>query len=96
MATEHPPPSLDRQHVFQELYRTLTELREGVHVGRMAAHLLKNDTASTELVGLVEEGGRAVYYNALSHTLEGFQFDAHGLRNEGRETLWRNLGDAAS
>ena len=95
MATNRVAPSLNRYAVFQELHDALADHRRGHHIDRLAAKLLRQDTATTELVALVDGAERVVFYNELSHTLEAVAFDEHGLRGD-RETVWRSIGDAAS
>lgn len=96
MAAENANPTFDSQGVFEDLYETLAEYRTGNHIGRMAEHLLQRDSELRKLVGVIDDGQRAVYYNVFSRRLVSIQFGAHGLDDDQRDTIWGNLGDPAA
>lgn len=49
-----------------------------------------------DLVGLVDDRQRAVYYASTGRTLCAYAFDKHGVREADFDTVWRVLSDAAS
>ena len=95
MATQSVPPTIDRQLLFEDLTDTLTDLRSGRTAATLAQLLVREDY-STDLVALVDDGGRAVFHHPAAHTLLSYPFDTSGLDESNAETLWRRFGDTAT
>ena len=62
----------------------------------MVESLIRKGRSSDQLVALVADCERAVYYSPHGRTMKGYSFDEHGVRETDVDTLWRLLGDAAS
>jgi hypothetical protein len=95
MATEHPAPPT-RPEIYTDLYETLAVARHAEHARHMVEALLRERRTGRQLVGLVENHQRAVFYSPVGRTLVAYRFDRHGLCESDHDTLWRLLGDAAS
>ena len=96
MGTNTDDPTPDRDEVFTGLFETLCLNRRGDHQGRMARALLRLDGTDRNLVALIDDAQRAVYHEAESKCLKGYQFDKHGVRAAHFDTLWRLVDDVAS
>ena len=96
MATRARLATQDRHELFTELVDGLRELRGGERPDRMAGRLLRHATDGTELVALVNGGERAVCYDAYDRSVYSLPFDADGVDENGKRTLWRYVGDAGS
>ncbi|MFC6723517.1 hypothetical protein ACFQE1_03750 [Halobium palmae] len=83
---------LDR---FWELFEEIATHRRGVHADRMALHLLRFETETRELVALLDDAERAVYYNT-ARMLLSVRFDKHGVDEGSEELHARALTDPAS
>jgi len=62
----------------------------------MAHALLRVESDGKDLVGLVDDHQRAVYYSTTGRSLKGYAFDEHGVREADIDSVWRLLSDAAS
>ena len=95
MATDHPAPPT-RTEIHADLFETLAAERHAEHARFMAEALVRERRTGTQLVGLVDDCRRAVFYSPAGRTLVAYWFDEHGVHEEDLDTLWRLLGDAAS
>lgn len=62
----------------------------------MTEALIRKDSTAEQLVALVDDCERAVFYNPNGRTMKAYRFDRHGIREVNFDTLWRLLSDAAS
>lgn len=95
MATDHPATPT-RTEIYTDLYETLAVERHAEHAGHMIEALLRERRGGRQLVGLVDDYRRAVFYSPAGRTLVAYRFDKHGLHEAALDTLCRLLGDAAS
>lgn len=93
MATGDSTPEVDRQAVYADLASTLQALHGGVHARDMARAIFRHATGANTLVGLGEDGERAVFYQANARTLVAVPLDEHGLHHDDSERLWNRLTD---
>lgn len=97
MATDQPRTTRARQHeLYTDLFEAIAVNRAGDHAREMATALLRKERRGDQLVGLVDDYRRAVFYSATGRTLVAYEFDEHGISETDVDTLWRALGDAAS
>lgn len=82
---------IERQQVFTSLFEELSHLRPGVHQDRMAQLLLRSETEYKHLVGIVDEGERAIFYDARTEELIAVPFDHHETRDSEATVLWSGL-----
>lgn len=83
----------DRQAVFEALTRALHELHGGVHARDMAAAVFRHARGSKALVGIVEGGRQAVFYEANARSLTAVPLDGQGLDRARAESLRTGLDD---
>lgn len=95
MATNHPVPST-RTERHADLFETLAAERHAEHARFMAEALVRASRTGAQLVGLVDDCRRAVFYSPAGRTLVAYRFDNHGVHEEDLDTLRRLLDDAAS
>lgn len=96
MGTTPQDTGPSRRLVFTDLFDELAVHRHAEYAGRMAGALLRLERDGKDLVGLVDDRQRAVYYSSAGRTLRAYAFDKHGVREADVDTLWRVLSDAAS
>ena len=70
--------------------------RNAEHAHHMAEALVRKDGTGDQLVALIDDCERAVYYSSTGRTLKGYAFGKHGVVEADVDTLWCSLGDAAS
>ena len=93
---ETTPAGPSRRQVYDDLYDQLALHHDLEHADRMAHALLRVESDGKDLVGLVDDHQRAVYYSTTGHSLKGYAFDEHGVREADVDSVWRLLSDAAS
>jgi hypothetical protein len=93
MGTESDAVRSTRQHVYETLTAALQRLRGGAHPATMAQDLLRYAAGSRELVGLVEDGDRAVFYTANTRLLVAVAFDEHGVEAGTARQEWSPVSD---
>jgi hypothetical protein len=81
-----------RTTVFQELFVAISGTRRGDHAEKMARVLQHYEQGTRELVGLAQNGNRALYCNTEAKTLVSVAFDKHGVYAV-EDTLSRNVRD---
>jgi hypothetical protein len=86
----HRTRRLDR---FRDLFDVLATRRNAVHANRMATHLLRYETATRELIALLDGAERAVFYTVGARSLVSVAFDKHGVDETSQELLLCELGD---
>lgn len=92
--SRHPQPT--RTELYTDLFETLAMYRNAEHARYMAEALVRKNSSGDQLVALVDDGERAVFYNPSGRTLKGYAFGKHGIQETDVDTLWRLLSDAAS
>lgn len=80
---------IPRQLVFESLFRELSQSRRGVHIDKMAQALLREETDRKHLVGILQGGEKAVFYQDDRREIVAIPFDKHGTQNRFAESLWR-------
>lgn len=95
-STNSATPGPSRTAIYTSLFDALCRHRNAERAARMADALLRRDATGDQLVALVDDCQRAVFYNPNGRTLKGYAFDHHGLREADVDALWRPLSDAAS
>jgi len=96
MGTAPQETGPSRRRVFTDLFDELAFHRQAEYAGQMAQALLRMEGNGKDLVGLVDDRQRAVYYASTGRTLRAYAFDKHGVRETDTDTVWRLLSDAAS
>lgn len=96
MTTDGRDARATTQDAYEELFAAIAGHRPGVHADRMAARLLRRVAGGRELVALVDDGRRAVFYDASARRMVATPFDEHGVRADGDELLWDRVGDPAA
>lgn len=92
---EHQPPT-SRTTLHADLFDALARSRNAEHAHLMAEALIRKDSTAEQLVALVDDCERAVFYHPNGRMMKAFKFDHHGLREPDFDTLRRLLSDAAS
>jgi hypothetical protein len=88
MATQSTP---ERRDVFEELFIELSELRGGEFVAEVATDLIRHERGGRTLVGLDEDGDRAIFHDGRARTLRAVPVEDTGLSRALGETLHRDL-----
>ena len=96
MGTNTRAPPTTRRVLHGDLFETLARYRNAEHAHMMAEALIRKDSTAEQLVALVDDCQRAVFYNPNGRTMKAYSFDHHGIREADFDTLWRLLSDAAS
>lgn len=86
----------DRTDVYQDLHGELAVHRHAAHAREMASALLRAERDGPQLVGLVDECQRAVYYSPTARMVSAVPFDKHGVYETRSRPLCRDVGDAQS
>lgn len=81
--------TIQRQLVFESLFSELSRFRRGVHIDKMAQALLKEETDRKDLIGILQGGEKAVFYQEDRREIVAIPFDKHGTQNRFAESLWR-------
>ena len=96
MGTRSQHPTISRTELYSSLYEPIARHRDATQASRMVESLLRKGRSSDQLVALIDDCERAVYYSPHSRTMKGYTFDEHGVREADVDTLWRLISDAAS
>ncbi len=96
MGTTPADSGPNRREIFYDLYDVLALHHNAEHADRMTQALLRVESDGKDLVGLIDDHQRAVYYSSTGRSLKGYAFDKHGVREADMDSVWRLLGDAAS
>jgi hypothetical protein len=85
-------PVAARLAAHQTLARALSTVRRGVHADRTARALLARESDGREVVGVTDDGDRALVYVPAARTLVAVGVDRHGT-GALEATLARDLDD---
>lgn len=95
MATDHASGTT-RTALYTDLFDTLASHRNATHAHHMAEALVRRSRTERQLVGLVDDCRRAVFFAQAERSLVAYAFDKHGVAETETASQWRVLGDAAS
>lgn len=96
MGTNTRAPPTKRTVLHGDLFEILARYRTAEHAHLMAEALIRKDSTAEQLVALIDDCERAVFYHPNGRTMKAYTFDHHGIREADFDTFWRLLSDAAS
>lgn len=96
MGTDSCQSEPSRTDLYQDLFETLATHRNAEHARHMAKALVRKDRTDAQLVGLVDDCERAVFYSPDGRTLKGYDFGKHGIVESDFDTLWWLVSDTDS
>ena len=96
MGTRSQHPAISRTDLYESLFEPIARHRDATQASRMVESLLRKGRSSDQLVALIDDCERVVYYSPHGRMIKGYTFDENGVHEADVDTLWRLLSDAAS